>query len=99
MWTPDVYQGSPTAVTAFMSSGAKIAGFAALLPVFATAFPSIATDMTGVLWAISRSDHDPGQPGFHIADKYQTHARLFQHCPRWVHPHGVCALLAILTLL
>src|SRR5262245_13599242 len=27
MWTPDVYQGAPTAVTAFMSSGAKIAGF------------------------------------------------------------------------
>ncbi len=53
MWTPDVYQGSPTAVTAFMAAGAKIAGFAALLRVFATAFPSIATDMTGVLWAIS----------------------------------------------
>ena len=31
MWTPDVYQGAPTSVTAFMSSGAKIAGFAALL--------------------------------------------------------------------
>jgi NADH-quinone oxidoreductase subunit N len=53
MWTPDVYQGAPTAVTAFMSSGAKIAGFAALLRVFATAFPTIAVDMTGVLWAIS----------------------------------------------
>ncbi len=53
MWTPDVYQGSPSAVTAFMASGAKIAGFAALLRVFATAFPSIAVDMTGVLWAIA----------------------------------------------
>jgi NADH-quinone oxidoreductase subunit N len=53
MWTPDVYQGAPTAVTAFMSSGAKIAGFAALLRVFATAFPSIAVDMTDILWALS----------------------------------------------
>jgi len=53
MWTPDVYQGAPTAVTAFMSSGAKIAGFAALLRVFATAFPSLATDMTDVLWALA----------------------------------------------
>ena len=53
MWTPDVYQGSPTSVTAFMAAGAKIAGFAALLRVFATAFPSIATDMTGVLWVVS----------------------------------------------
>ncbi|MBN1452425.1 MAG: NADH-quinone oxidoreductase subunit N [Anaerolineales bacterium] len=53
MWTPDVYQGAPTAVTAFMAAGAKIAGFAALLRVFATAFPSIATDITPVLQAIS----------------------------------------------
>ena len=30
MWTPDVYQGAPTSVTAFMSVGAKVAGFAAL---------------------------------------------------------------------
>jgi NADH-quinone oxidoreductase subunit N len=53
MWTPDVYQGAPSAVTAFMSSGAKIAGFAALLRVFATAFPAIATDMTGIFWALA----------------------------------------------
>ena len=53
MWTPDVYQGAPSAVTAFMSSGAKIAGFAALLRVFATAFPSIASDMTGIFWGLA----------------------------------------------
>ncbi len=33
MWTPDVYQGSPTPVTAFMAVGAKAAGFAALMRV------------------------------------------------------------------
>jgi len=53
MWTPDVYQGAPTSVTAFMSSGVKIAGFVALMRVFATAFPSISADMTGILWAMS----------------------------------------------
>ena len=53
MWTPDVYQGAPSAVTAFMSSGAKIAGFAVLLRVFSTAFPSIASDMTGVFWGLA----------------------------------------------
>ncbi len=53
MWTPDVYQGAPTSVTAFMSSGAKIAGFVALLRVFATAFPSISADMTSILWVMS----------------------------------------------
>ncbi|MCL5611929.1 MAG: NADH-quinone oxidoreductase subunit N [Chloroflexi bacterium] len=49
MWTPDVYQGAPTPVTAFMAAGAKIAGFAALLRVFGSALPSLAIDLTPVL--------------------------------------------------
>ena len=49
MWTPDVYQGAPTSVTAFMAAGAKIAGFSALMRVFSIAFPSLATDLTPVL--------------------------------------------------
>ncbi len=53
MWTPDVYQGAPTAVTAFMAAGAKIAGFAALLRVFALAFPTLSADLSPVLWVIS----------------------------------------------
>ncbi|MFZ5880008.1 MAG: NADH-quinone oxidoreductase subunit N [Chloroflexota bacterium] len=53
MWTPDVYQGAPTAVTAFMSSGAKIAGFAALLRVFSLAFPALSADLTPVLAALA----------------------------------------------
>ena len=53
MWTPDVYQGAPTAVTAFMAAGAKIAGFAALLRVFSTAFSSLAVDLTPILWALA----------------------------------------------
>jgi NADH-quinone oxidoreductase subunit N len=42
MWTPDVYQGAPSAVTAFMSVGAKAGGFAALLRVLITALPGVA---------------------------------------------------------
>ncbi len=53
MWTPDVYHGSPSAVTAFMSVGAKAAGFAALLRIFVSAFPALSTDLTMILWAIS----------------------------------------------
>ena len=49
MWTPDVYEGAPTSVTAFMAAGAKIAGFAALMRVFSTAFPSLAADLSPVL--------------------------------------------------
>ena len=53
MWTPDVYQGAPTSVTAFMAAGAKTAGFAALLRVFASAFPALAGDLTPVLVVLS----------------------------------------------
>ncbi len=53
MWTPDVYEGAPSAVTAFMAAGAKIAGFAALLRVFALAFPTLAAGLTPILAVIS----------------------------------------------
>ncbi|MDE3190224.1 MAG: NADH-quinone oxidoreductase subunit N [Acidobacteriota bacterium] len=39
MWTPDVYQGAPTTVTAFMSSATKVAAFALSFRVLRTAFP------------------------------------------------------------
>jgi NADH-quinone oxidoreductase subunit N len=51
MWTPDVYQGAPTPVTAFMSVGAKAGGFAGLLRVFLLAFPALAASWApAVLW-------------------------------------------------
>ena len=53
MWTPDVYQGAPSAVTAFMSVSAKVGGFAALLRVFTLAFPAIADKMTPVFWVLA----------------------------------------------
>ncbi len=39
VWTPDVYEGAPTPVTAFMAAGPKAAGFASLLRVFVFGFP------------------------------------------------------------
>ena len=53
MWTPDVYQGAPSSVTAFMSVAVKAAGFAALLRIFIVLFPSLADQMTPVLWVIA----------------------------------------------
>ncbi len=41
MWAPDVYQGSPTPVTAFMAVGPKAAAFAAFFRVFTEAIPDI----------------------------------------------------------
>lgn len=40
MWTPDVYEGAPTPVTAFMSVGAKAGGFAGLLRIMVVALPA-----------------------------------------------------------
>ncbi len=53
MWTPDVYQGAPSPVTAFMSVAVKAAGFAALVRVFLLLFPSLAEEMTPVLWVLA----------------------------------------------
>ena len=41
MWTPDVYEGAPTPVTAFMSVAAKVGGFAALLRILIVALPAL----------------------------------------------------------
>ncbi|HEX8557797.1 MAG TPA: NADH-quinone oxidoreductase subunit N [Pyrinomonadaceae bacterium] len=42
VWTPDVYEGAPTPVTAFMAAGPKAAGFASFMRVFLFAFPVVA---------------------------------------------------------
>jgi NADH-quinone oxidoreductase subunit N len=56
MWTPDVYQGAPTSVTAFMSAATKTAAFVVLLRVLVTAFPDqsdVWTIAVAVLAAVS----------------------------------------------
>ncbi len=53
MWTPDAYQGAPTVVTAFMSTGVKAAAFAAFARVFLSAFEPLRGDWTPVLWVVS----------------------------------------------
>ena len=51
MWAPDVYQGAPTPVVAFLSVASKAAGFAILLRVFYTAFPALDLDWS-ILFAV-----------------------------------------------
>jgi len=68
-WTPDVYQGAPTAVTAFMSAATKVAAFGALLRLFYVAFDAerwswqpmlavvaIATMLLGAVLAVAQTD-------------------------------------------
>ena len=51
MWVPDVYQGAPTPITAFLSVASKAAGFALLLRVFYAAFPGLVLDWS-MLFAV-----------------------------------------------
>jgi NADH-quinone oxidoreductase subunit N len=53
MWTPDVYEGAPTSITAFMATGVKAAAFSALVRVFFTALPSFRPDWTSILWLLA----------------------------------------------
>ncbi len=53
MWTPDVYHGAPTPLTAFMAVGAKAAGFAALLRIFLAALPVLAGNFVPIFWVLS----------------------------------------------
>jgi NADH-quinone oxidoreductase subunit N len=53
MWAPDVYEGAPTSITAFMSVGPKAAGFAVLGRVFMVAFDPVKVDWITVLIPIA----------------------------------------------
>jgi len=53
MWTPDVYEGAPTSITAFMATGVKAAGFSALIRVFFSALPAFRPDWTSIMWLIA----------------------------------------------
>lgn len=53
MWTPDVYEGAPTPMTAFMSAGPKAAGFAAALRLLLVAFPTMQADWSQLFWILA----------------------------------------------
>jgi NADH-quinone oxidoreductase subunit N len=50
IWAPDVYQGAPSPVSAFLSTGPKAAAFAVFLRIFLTAFGSIASGWEPLVW-------------------------------------------------
>ncbi|WP_304115964.1 NADH-quinone oxidoreductase subunit NuoN [Mycolicibacterium bacteremicum] len=52
-WIPDVYQGAPTPVTAFMAAATKIAAFGAMLRIFHVALPGLAADWRPMMWIIA----------------------------------------------
>jgi len=50
MWTPDVYEGAPAPITAFMATGVKAAAFLAFLRVFMVAFDAVYESWYPILW-------------------------------------------------
>ena len=52
-WTPDVYQGAPTPVTGLMAAIAKAGGFAALLRIFFSTFPTLRLEWRPMVWALA----------------------------------------------
>jgi NADH-quinone oxidoreductase subunit N len=53
MWTPDVYEGAPTPVTAFVSTAVKAAAFAALARVFLTALGDLQESWAPIFWGLA----------------------------------------------
>jgi len=53
VWTPDVYQGAPTNITAFMASVGKVAAFAAMLRVLVIALPFQRDDWRPAIWVLA----------------------------------------------
>ena len=52
-WIPDVYQGAPTAITAFMAAATKIAAFGAMLRIFYVALPGLRDEWRPMMWAVA----------------------------------------------
>jgi NADH-quinone oxidoreductase subunit N len=53
MWAPDVYEGAPTPVTAFLSVGSKAASFAMLLRIFVEGLPALGDEWRTMFWVLA----------------------------------------------
>ena len=53
MWAPDVYEGAPTPVTAYLSVGSKAASFAMILRIFIEGLPSLVVDWQALFWVLA----------------------------------------------
>jgi NADH-quinone oxidoreductase subunit N len=53
LWTPDVYEGAPTSITALIATGSKAAAFAALLRVLLSSIRAAQVDWTMLLWVLA----------------------------------------------
>ena len=83
VWTPDVYEGAPTTVTAFMAVGVKAAAFAAFARVLHGRARGVGRRAgASVLWVLAVAHDDGRQRDRDLAAERQAHARLLEHRAR-----------------
>ena len=93
IWTPDVYEGAPTPVTAFMAAGPKAAGFASFIRVFVFGLPFVVSatrassgESSSGLGRNARGDGDSHDDAWQRrrdrAEQREAHAGLFVDCAR-----------------
>ena len=75
-WTPDVYEGAPTAVTAFMATATKVVALCVLMRVLTTAFGPVGDVWEGAVAALAIASMADRQHRRARADERQAHARL-----------------------
>jgi len=63
VWTPDVYEGAPSPVTGFMSTGPKAAAFAVLLKILLVAYPTLHPTWSVLLWILAAISMTVGNLG------------------------------------
>ena len=78
-WTPDVYEGAPTPITALMSVGTKLAAFAAFVRLFVLALPSVHRKLACTDLDACRLYHGDREYRRRRADEREAHASLFEH--------------------
>ena len=88
LWTPDVYQGAPTPVTAFMASCTKVAAFAAMLRVCQAGAGADDVDLAAGARGDRRRVDDHRLGHRHHPDRHEADARLLLGRARRLHPAG-----------
>ena len=88
IWAPDVYQGAPTPVSAFLSAGPKAAAFAVFLRIFMTAFEPIGAGWEPLVWGVGAALDDHRQLRRAAAIQRQAHAGLQLDRPRRLRAGG-----------
>jgi NADH-quinone oxidoreductase subunit N len=87
MWTPDVYEGAPTPVTAFMSAATKVAGLVLMLRILVTAFPEQAEIWSVAVAVLAGVLARGRQPRRDCAERPQAAPRLLVRLARGLPAH------------